>query len=106
MDSSQYKDTTTPRGLKYHYFFISASGDKPTLLFLHGFPSTSSDWHKQVEFFVKKGYGVLVPDMLGYGGTDKPSDPVFYKKKSIAEDVVSLIDTENLRKVFAIAHDW
>lgn len=106
MDSSRYKDAVTRRGFKYHYFLSPATEGKATLLFLHGFPSTSYDWHKQVSFFVDKGYGVLVPDLLGYGGTDKPTDPSLYTKKEMADDIISLLDVENITTAFAISHDW
>lgn len=64
MDPSLYKDVKTSRGLNYHYFYAPsrAQDGKPTLLFLHGYPSTSYDWHYQVQFFREKGFGVLVPE--------------------------------------------
>ena len=62
MDPSLYKDLKTSRGLNYHYYYSPASDGKPTVLFLHGYPSTSYDWHYQVDFFKPKGFGVLVPE--------------------------------------------
>ncbi|KAK0459856.1 Alpha/Beta hydrolase protein [Desarmillaria tabescens] len=98
MDSSLYKDFTTSRGFVYHYFLY--------LLFLHGFPSTSFDWRHQVPFFANEGYGLIVPDMLGYGGTSKPTDPADYRASLITKDIVELIDGENAERVVAIGHDW
>ncbi|KAF8459845.1 Alpha/Beta hydrolase protein, partial [Gautieria morchelliformis] len=74
MDPSLYKDLSID-DLQYHYHYHPAkSAGLPTLLFLHGFPSTSGDWVCQVVYFSSKGYGVVAPDMLGYGGTSKPVD--------------------------------
>ncbi|KAK7015867.1 hypothetical protein VNI00_019031 [Paramarasmius palmivorus] len=42
MDASAYKDVQTSRGLNYHYYFSPPSDGKPFLVFLHGFPSTTS----------------------------------------------------------------
>ena len=102
----KYKDVTTTRGYKYHYYHASAQGTKPTLLFTHGFPSTSQDWHRVVPHFEQQGYGIIVPDTLGYGGTDKPTDPVAYKATLLAKDIIEIIDAEKLDKVIAIGHDW
>jgi soluble epoxide hydrolase / lipid-phosphate phosphatase len=74
MVPSLYKDLDID-GLQYHYYYHPPkSTDIPTLLFLHGFPSTSDHWVHQVAYFSSKGYGVIAPDMLGYGGTSKPVD--------------------------------
>ena len=62
MESSAYKDVETSRGLKYHYYYSPPADGKPTLLFCHGFPSTSYDWHYQVFYFKKEGYGLIVPE--------------------------------------------
>lgn len=106
MESSLYKDITTSRGLKYHYYVSPSSDSKPTLLFLHGFPSTSYDWRKQVSFFKDKGYGLIVPDLLGYGGTDKPSDLELYKYSAMVLDIIDVLNAEKVEKVIPIGHDW
>lgn len=106
MEAFLYKETITSRGLKYHYFFSPAHSSKPTLLFCHGFPSTSHDWHRIVPFFKDRGYGVLVVDMLGYSGTARPTDPTAYVPSLISKDLVDVLDVEKLDKVIAIGHDW
>jgi pimeloyl-ACP methyl ester carboxylesterase len=106
MDSSSYKDLTTSRGFIYHYYFSAPQNPKPTLLFLHGFPSTSYDWRHQVAFFQKQGYGLIVPDMLGYGGTAKPTDPVHYKPSLVCADLINILDAEDVNQVIVIGHDW
>ncbi|TFY64338.1 hypothetical protein EVG20_g5975 [Dentipellis fragilis] len=106
MDASEYKKHTTSRGFSYSYYASPAQGDKPTLLFVHGFPSSSWDWHNQVAFFKPKGFGLIVPDMLGYAGTAKPTDPASYVGSGLAQDVADILDHEGLQQVVAIGHDW
>ncbi|KAH7888898.1 Alpha/Beta hydrolase protein [Phlebopus sp. FC_14] len=103
---SRYRNSVTTRGFEYHYLSIPAQPGKPTLLFLHGFPSTSYDWYRQIEFFEPKGYGLVVPDMLGYGGTAKPVEPAAFLHTAIAQDIVDILDAEGSKDVFAIGHDW
>ena len=106
MDPKCYKQFTSDRGLTYNYYLSCGSNQKITLLFCHGFPSTSTDWQKQVLFFEKEGFACVVPDMLGYGGSDKPTDPSNYGMKELAAEMIQLITNEKLQNVVAIGHDW
>jgi len=96
------------KGLTYAYIHLqSPSGsNKPTLLFIHGFPSTSHDWQPQIEFFNALGYGIIAPDCLGYGETSKPLNTSLYIGESMASDVVAILDHEKIATVIGIAHDW
>ncbi|KIP01958.1 hypothetical protein PHLGIDRAFT_122890 [Phlebiopsis gigantea 11061_1 CR5-6] len=105
MDSSLSKDVTTPRGFKYHYSYSPAQEGKRTLLFCHGFPASASEWYRIAVHFKAQGYGIIIPDMLGYGGTDKPTDPAVYILSAISQDIVSILDAEKIEKVVAIGHD-
>jgi soluble epoxide hydrolase/lipid-phosphate phosphatase len=106
MDIYKYKDFTTTRGQTYHYYVSVAQERKPTLLLVHGFPSTSYDWRYQVTYFEARGYGLIVPDLLGYGGTTKPTDGEPYRASLMARDLMEILDTEGLDKVIAVGHDW
>jgi soluble epoxide hydrolase/lipid-phosphate phosphatase len=108
MDQTLYKTHTTSRGIKYKYYFSPAREGQRTILFLHGYPSTSDDWNKQVSFLTQKGYGALVPDMLGYGGTDKPSKEELekYMPTLIAQDMIDLLEHEKVGRAVSIGHDW
>jgi len=100
------KDIQTKRGLTYHYLFVPSQAGKPTLVLLHGFPSTIRDWRFQIEHFSSKGYGLVVPDMLGYGGTDKPLDVKYYSWQDMSSDILDILDAEALDKVIVVGHDW
>ncbi|KAG7093416.1 hypothetical protein E1B28_007098 [Marasmius oreades] len=106
MDPANYKNTTVSRGITYGYYFSPPTTNK-FLVFLHGWPGHSFDWRFQVEYFQKAGYGIVVPDMLGYGGTDKPTDPEVYKSSLISRDIVDILDAESIGKdVVLVGHDW
>lgn len=93
-------------GTKYAYICSKAVSTKPTFLLLHGFPSSSYDWRFQIKPLSDLGYGVIAPDLLGYGDTDKPTDLERYKLKKMSADVVQILDKESLETVIAVGHDW
>ncbi|KAI0348477.1 alpha/beta-hydrolase [Trametopsis cervina] len=106
MDPSKYKTTITSRGITYSYYFAPPKPSKPAILFCHGFPSTARDWEKEALFFEERGYGIIVPDMLGYGDTSKPTNVDAYIPSLISKDLVELLDAEGIQKAIAIGHDW
>ena len=106
MNNSLYKDIKVERGLTYRYYFSPATDGKPVLLFLHGFPSTSHDWVRQVKHFQPKGYGIIAPDMLGFGGTSRPLDVKAFRLKLRVKDLIDILDKENIDKVIGVGHDW
>ncbi|KAJ7845149.1 alpha/beta-hydrolase [Mycena olivaceomarginata] len=101
MDENNYKHTKTKRGFSY-----TPPTGKPILFFSHSFPSASFLWGKQVAFFQPLGYGIIVPDHLGYRGTDKPTDPKLYIGHGLAADMADILNAEAVAQVVAIGHDW
>ncbi|RXW14559.1 hypothetical protein EST38_g11299 [Candolleomyces aberdarensis] len=101
-----FKEVQVSRGYKYHYYFSAPETGKPTLLLAHGFPSLAIDWRCQIAYFKAKGYGLVVPDMLGYGGTDKPADHKEYLHSLLARDLVDILEHEKVTNVIAMGHDW
>ena len=68
------KTLSVTGGFTYSYINIKAQDSNPTFLLLHGFPSSVYDWRKQITSLSEAGYGILAPDLLGYGETDHPDD--------------------------------
>ncbi|CAF0855863.1 unnamed protein product [Adineta steineri] len=95
------------KGINYEYVYMKRNDDsKPTLLFLHGFPSSFYCWRHQINYFSKQGYGCLAPNLMGYGKTYSPLDEHEYKAKSMVQHLISLLDHLNLTKVIVLGHDW
>lgn len=100
--------TTEIRGKKYRYVLSEPEGTPIATMFLvHGFPDLSFGWRYQVPYFTSLGFRVVVPDMIGYGGTDAPQDLEAYTMKSISEDIKELahkIIGEG--QIILGGHDW
>lgn len=106
LNPAHYKKLRTSRGINYSYYYSRAKPSFPTIAFYHGYPGTSNDWRRVIPYFQSKGYGILAPDMLGYAGTDQPTDPNEYLMTKISKDMVDILDAEKLDKVITVGHDW
>ena len=78
----------------------------PTVLFLHGFPESWFDWRHQLGALHSAGYRGIAPDLRGYGGTDAPADASAYDFRTIADDVIGLLDHLKIQKVGVVGHDF
>ncbi len=76
--------------------------DRPPLLFLHGYPSSSYDWHHAFDHLA--GRRLLVFDFLGYGLSDKPRDQI-YSLRGQADIVESLAARFVDEPVTIVSHD-
>ncbi|KAJ6788580.1 hypothetical protein PWT90_05339 [Aphanocladium album] len=103
---SERRTFITTRGYKYSFIYVPAKGDKPTLLFLHGFPSHADDWERQVAHFAPRGYGVIAPDLLGYGDTSKPDAVASYTFKGMSDDISEVLDHLQVSSVVGVGHDF
>lgn len=101
------KKATLSDGTTYGYVHIApTSPTKPTFLLLHGYPSSCYDWRHQIKGLSESGFGIIAPDLLGYGDTDKPSDPSAYRQKIMAGHMVEILDIEKIDRAIAVGHDW
>jgi haloacetate dehalogenase len=82
-------------------FYLEAGAGPPVVL-LHGFPETSFAWRFQIPALAPH-YRVIAPDLRGYGETDKPSKG--YDKRTIAHDIVELLNSLGVGRVALVGHD-
>lgn len=108
---SHLTTTVLPSGRTYELLDVPFVGTyKGTLLLLHGFPDSWAGWRHQILSWSKRGYRVLAPSALGYGGTDRPVDPAEFTWKKLADDLFELLKaTKGLpedEKILLVSHDW
>ncbi|MEO8037450.1 MAG: alpha/beta fold hydrolase, partial [Betaproteobacteria bacterium] len=65
----------------------TAGGGAPVVL-LHGYPQSGIMWRKIAPALAGR-FRVIVPDLRGYGDSDKPRDG--YDKKTMARDIHALM---------------
>lgn len=91
------------RGYPVFYRRNSNGGDEVTLL-LHGFPSSSFDYHKIWDGLGEK-FPLLAYDMIGYGFSAKPLD-FNYTTFGQADLLQSLLEGQGIKKIHILAHDY
>ncbi|KAE8711333.1 hypothetical protein F3Y22_tig00005406pilonHSYRG00002 [Hibiscus syriacus] len=89
---------------------VAEKGERPLIIFLHGFLDLWYSWHHQITTLVALGYRVLAPDLHGYGGTDAPVSISDYTCFQVVGDLIALLDSvappEEEDKVFVVGCDW
>lgn len=71
-----------------------------------GWPDLSLGWRYQIPLLTSLGLRVIVPDMMGYAGTDAPSSPSYYTYKRAADDMAALAAHLSLSSIILGGHDW
>jgi pimeloyl-ACP methyl ester carboxylesterase len=89
----------TPAG---EVFVRSSPGDGPTILLLHGYPSSSYDYREVVPQLAGRAW--LTLDFLGFGLSDKPR-PHRYSLFEQADIVQRVVAEHTAGPVWLIAHD-
>jgi len=88
--------------------FYREAGDKnkPTILLLHGFPS-SSHMYRNLINELSDDYHLIAPDYPGFGQSSSPSPSVYpYSFDNLALTVNHFIDALELKKFSLYLHDY
>lgn len=85
---------------------VATAGAGPPVLLLHGFPESHLTWRKQVRPLVEAGFKVVVPDLRGYGGSDKPRGLDAYRLRPLVDDVAALVRATGAGRAHVVGHDW
>jgi pimeloyl-ACP methyl ester carboxylesterase len=80
--------------------------DAPPVLLVHGFPDSSYLWRHQVEALTSAGLRTVVPDMRGFGESDKPEDVEAYRLTRAVGDLVAILDALGIERAKVVGHDW
>jgi pimeloyl-ACP methyl ester carboxylesterase len=83
-------DTAEVGGVRLHYR-IGGDPQGPPVLLWHGFLGTSYVWRSVAPELANAGFAVLVPDMRGYGDSDKPVGTAGYDAGALAEEFRALV---------------
>lgn len=85
---------------------VAVAGHGPALVLLHGFPQTRYMW-RHVARKLAEHHTVIVPDLRGYGASDKPAaeDPATYSKRTMGADIRAITRELGIEHFGLIGHD-
>jgi haloalkane dehalogenase len=92
-------------GYRMHYLDEGPSGGAPILL-LHGEPTWSYLYRKMVPVLAAAGYRCIVPDLVGFGRSDKPIDRAVHTYKFHVDQVAGLVQALDLKNCTFFGQDW
>lgn len=75
-----------------------------SILLLHGFPTSSWDWHK-IWPQLSAQYQLIAPDFLGFGLSDKPKGHL-YRIADQADLCESILADHNMTRCHVLSHDY
>jgi pimeloyl-ACP methyl ester carboxylesterase len=104
MSDQQFK-TVTIKGVD---IFYREAGDKnkPTILLLHGFPS-SSHMYRDLINDLSADYHLIAPDYPGFGQSGSPSTTAYhYSFENLAATIGQFINGLGLKKFSLYMHDY
>lgn len=77
-----------------------------TFVLLHGFPGGASDWTAVAERLAAGGARVLVPDLLGFGASPRPTTFGSLWADAQAEALGAALDEHGVRAATIVGHDY
>jgi len=91
--------------VRMHYVDHGPSGGRVMLL-LHGEPSWSYLYRKMIPPLAAAGMRCIAPDLIGFGRSDKPSEPSDYTYARHLAWLRSLLDQLELADINLFCQDW
>ena len=92
-------------GLRIHYL-DEGSKDADPIFLLHGEPTWSYLFRKMIPVFTAAGHRVIVPDMVGFGKSDKFISKYDYSYQHHIEVMKELVERLDLKEATFFGQDW
>ena len=84
---------------------LDGDPDAPPVILLHGFPESHRTWRELVPRLQHR-FRLIMPDQLGFAGSDRPQDVERYETSKLIDDLFALADALGLARFALVGHDW
>ena len=92
-------------GYRVAYLDEGPADGEPILL-IHGEPTWSYLYRKMVPVLVEAGHRCIVPDLIGFGRSDKPASMDTHTYKFHVDAMTELVEALDLRDATFFGQDW
>lgn len=97
---------TEHAGCRVHYVDEGPRDAPVTALCLHGNPSWGYLYRHMAPEFLGAGLRVVVPDLIGFGRSDKPVDEAAHSFAFHRDMLLAFVEQLDLRHVMLVCQDW
>ena len=80
--------------------------DARTILLLHGEPTWGYLYRRMLPTLLDAGYRTVVPDLIGFGRSDKPTERAAYTYAGHVAWLYSFVEQLDLRDIVLFGQDW
>ncbi|BED89518.1 alpha/beta hydrolase [Pseudoalteromonas sp. MM1] len=92
------------QSLKMAYIYLKPTKESmPTVTLMHGKNFNADYWSPTARYLQSLGFGVLIPDQIGFGKSSKPTN-YQYSFAALAYHTHALMDSLNLQKSIVVGH--
>lgn len=100
-----WRDAATA-GLALAYVDTGPADADATFLCLHGNPTWGYLYRHMIPLFEAAGARVVVPDLIGFGRSDKPLDEAAHGFDFHRGSLLGLVEALDLRRITLVVQDW
>ena len=84
---------------------LAGPEDAPPVILMHGFPESHRTW-REISARLDKDLRLVMPDLRGFGETDRPQDVAAYATDRLVADIFALADALDIDRFALVGHDW
>jgi pimeloyl-ACP methyl ester carboxylesterase len=84
---------------------LAGPDDAPPVILVHGFPESHRTW-REIAARLDNKLRLIMPDLRGFGDSDRPQDVADYTTNSLIADIFALADALGIDRFALVGHDW
>ena len=84
---------------------LAGPADAPPVILVHGFPESHRTW-RELAPLLSGDLRLVMPDMRGFGDSDRPQEIEAYKTETLLADLFALAEALGLERFALVGHDW
>lgn len=84
---------------------LAGPEDAPPVIMVHGFPESHRTW-REIAPRLDDRLRLVMPDLRGFGETDRPQDVRDYATDILIADIFALADALGIERFALVGHDW
>lgn len=89
--------------LEMAYMYLQPEKDMPVVVLMHGKNFNGAYWKSTADYLQDQGYGVLIPDQIGFGKSSKP-ESYQYSFSQLALNTSRLINELRIEDAILLGH--